>query len=213
MSGIAGAGAGIIQGLAFTPVENLVRLLRDSATSTTGLLIRTLRLPIRANSPLNDVNVPSNPLQAIKTFLSSSSWKKNDSWWHGWKWTVGRDALSYSCFFAAFDVSRRVGLRVRSAIEPETPARVAQAATIVTGGVTASLAAEFVGRPFREAQRLAQQRITVRQAIRQNGYRPFFIKGGISTTGTILQRTAWRLAAVGPWGFGFLVWAWVGDEI
>ena len=108
-----------------------------------------------------------------------------------------------------------MGLRVRSTLEPEghTTARVAQAVTIVTGGVTASLAAEVVGRPFREAQRLAQQRVTVREAVRLNGYRPFFAKRGVSTTGSILQRTAWRLAAVGPWGFGFLVWAWVGDEI
>jgi cyanate permease len=28
-----------------------------------------------------------------------------------------------------------------------------------------------------------------------------------------LKRVGWRMAAVGPWGFGFLVWAYVGGEV
>lgn len=90
LSMIAGGGAGLVQGLAFTPIENVVRLLQQSATGLTSLLVRVLRLPL-PNIPSTEP-IPSSPLQAIKNFLSSDRWKKNPSWWTGWRWSVGRDA-------------------------------------------------------------------------------------------------------------------------
>ncbi len=139
--------------------------------------------------------IPSSPWQALRNFLSSDAWRRSRSWWTGWRW--GRRTrcvslpypalirlilcrLSYSVFFAAFDMTRRVGLRVKAFfggdIQPDwantsvlempskdkessTPtfARIAQATTIVTGGVAASLAAEVAGRPFRARQRITQQ--------------------------------------------------------
>jgi hypothetical protein len=167
--------------------------------------------------------------------------------------------VSYSCFFAAFDMTRRMGLRVKaffgggvqndwgnfitlgfptSPAEPSsTPAvaRVAQATTIVTGGVIASLAAEMAGRPFKACQRMMQQAKQsgsstrsfepIVQTYRTQGLRPFLHpKDGSSPTYSTsasldsrlrrsLKRVGWRLAAVGPWGMGFLVWAWVGGEV
>lgn len=106
-----------------------------------------------------------------------------------------------------------------------TSARVAQATTIVVGGVTASLAAEIAGRPFRACQRIMQTESSmsarpIMATYRAHGIRPF-ISSGIqpqldmtkSRARRAAQRIGWRLAAVGPWGFGFLVWAWVGGEI
>lgn len=168
-------------------------------------------------------------------------------------------------FFAVFDVTRRVGLRVKaffggptsasyhdilSFTVPDSPAakrqeadrqatptiaRVAQAITIVAGGVSASLAAEYAGRPFRTCQRIIQAakatpgpRIPLAQhpvleLYRARGFRPFLRPDEpLQTSPELLQqsrlqrglkRVGWRLAAVGPWGFGFLVWAWVGGEV
>lgn len=122
-------------------------------------------------------------------------------------------SVSYACFFAAFDLSRRTALRIRGMFSREdTMGRVAQAGTIVAGGVSASLVAEVAGRPFREAQRLARQKQSVRQAIRHD-WRPFLRNTQPKLAGSLSRRVAWRLAAVGPWGFGFLVWAWVGGEV
>ncbi|OCF33149.1 hypothetical protein I317_02387 [Kwoniella heveanensis CBS 569] len=312
LSAIAGAGAGLVQGAAFTPVENVVRFLQQSTTSLTALAARFLHLPIQIHTiPQGfDPAQPATPIQAIKNLFASGTWKKSATWWNGWRWAVARDALSYSCFFAAFDVTRRVGLRVKAlfggSIQADwdnifvldfpddesacsspggaggkpssgivqssdfgtgqasvpTIARVAQAATIVTGGVLASLLAEAAGRPFRACQRImyihsrAQEQALARlkqgtkpilvggaevpnlgkdwnpilRTFREKGWRPFLqpdkppvnmgstqpIEGMVKREPRLmrgLKRVGWRLAAVGPWGFGFLVWAWVGGEV
>lgn len=164
--------------------------------------------------------------------------------------TDRRCSVSYSCFFAAFDITRRVGLRVKTLFEgasqPDwrnfvsfssddeavatppghtpTVARVAQATTIVAGGITASLVAEMAGRPFKACQRLSQHAGTdphpIRDAYRTQGLRPFIYPDASKTPlptartlNNVVKRLGWRLAAVGPWGFGFLVWAWVGGEV
>lgn len=90
LSAVSGGMAGLVQGIAFTPIENVVRLLQQSATSLTSLLIRTLRLPL-PNIPSAEP-IPANPAIAIRNFLSSETWRKSRSWWSGWRWTVARDA-------------------------------------------------------------------------------------------------------------------------
>ncbi|WVR03293.1 hypothetical protein IAU60_000284 [Kwoniella sp. DSM 27419] len=288
LSAIAGAGAGLLQGLAFTPVENVVRFLQQYTTSLTAMAAQFLHLPIKVHQiPKGfDPAQPATPVQAIRNLFASGTWRKSATWWNGWRWAVTRDALSYSCFFAAFDVTRRVGLRVKALfggnIESDwnnilvldfgeggaadkcndeddhkvpTIARVAQATTIVTGGVIASILAEMAGRPFRACQRiiylndLASKQAVARlrqgtqpilvggpaepvnpilRTFREKGLRPFLqpdkpppsstkpIDGAIQRQGAMkrmMKRVGWRMAAVGPWGFGFLVWAWVGGEV
>ncbi|WVQ74024.1 hypothetical protein IAR50_003605 [Cryptococcus sp. DSM 104548] len=314
LSAIAGAGAGLIQGMAFTPVDNVVRLIHQSTTSWVNILARFVHLPV-PKTPDNMKGNSVTPVQAMKNFFSDDAWRRNRNWWIGWRWAVARDALSYSCFFAAFDVTRRVGLRVKGMFggniehdwdnifvvdfddhahdkstspssisqnpssslptyrptgdQPQAPtlARVAQAATIVTGGVLASLLAQAAGRPFRECQRIMQldDRAWARRAARgetvatrphfwqallkprpggrphpilnalqTNGLRPFIrseaeiqsaqmkrelaqeaqAQGRIrGMVGTVVKRVGWRVASVGPWGCGFLVWAWIGGEV
>lgn len=90
LSAISGGLAGLVQGVAFTPIENVVRLLQQSATSLSSLLVRTLRLPL-PNIPTAGP-IPSNPAIALREFLSSETWRKSKSWWSGWRWTVARDA-------------------------------------------------------------------------------------------------------------------------
>lgn len=215
---------------------------------------------------------------------------------------VGR--LSYSCFFAAFDVTRRVALRVKALFggniehgwenifiiefpddhpqsaspsisnspakyrpdsdqpQARTIARVAQATTIVTGGIIASYLAQMAGRPLRTCQRImmlderermraekAQGRAqaggagsvsssnssnTLRrgkphpilEVLRTKGIRPFIHSEGLLQSAPMkeafqqegrlvrtMKSVGWKMAAMGPWGFGFLVWAWVGGEV
>jgi len=144
--------------------------------------------------------------------------------------------------------------------ETPTIARIAQATTIVAGGVSASILAEVVGRPFRTCQRIMQKSklglesnlslpnaFVSRQSVigntsgingmrgrtshpimevyKKQGIRPFMQSETWSPSsspvlneqGNALKRMArrvgWRLVGVGPWGFGFLVWAWVGGEV
>jgi hypothetical protein len=193
---------------------------------------------------------------------------------------MARDALGYGLFFASFDLSRRAGLAVKAWLTPPekrtlspkeaadtmnpeplapTSARIAQALCLVTGGISASFLAEFVGRPIRRIEDLV--RAKERQAtglhfaarptrgavrpfsagsdrivlntLKEHGVRWFFrspaeYHGPVAvqeaqktgqriakrvTIGARLQRFGWRMVGVGPWGFGFVVFAYLGGEI
>lgn len=219
--------------------------------------------------------------------------------WQGAKWTISRDAVAYGVFFAAFDVSRRTGLAVKvmttervtgrkivssdevmatpagALLTPLAPtsARLAQAVCLVTGGISASLLAEYVSRPFRILEdawktqertasglsfrpspthgsaaktgrtrpfngRDVRPRKLVSEIYHSQGVRGFFRnpadlhplkprradapptnRADLSTStkrSAITQRLSrlgWRLVGVGPWGFGFLVFAYLGGEV
>lgn len=62
------------------------RLLRRSASSFKPLL-SLLHL-----SPKYQSQEIVTPVQALREFLSSDSWRRPPSWWAGWRWTVARDA-------------------------------------------------------------------------------------------------------------------------
>lgn len=188
-------------------------------------------------------------------------------------------SASYSIFFATFDVTRRVGVRVKSVMsqraggpvdgsaadaedeaaalraaalappsQTPTSARLAQALTIVTGGVVAAHFAEISGRPFRACQRYAStanaERLRLQDAGKavpdrylhpvkyvwqHHGLRGFMhrdeaplaakhqaeakSRGPLRMVARVAGRVAWRVASVGPWGIGFLVFAWIGGEV
>jgi hypothetical protein len=188
-------------------------------------------------------------------------------------------SASYSIFFATFDITRRVGLRVKSVMsrraggpvdgsaadaedeaaelraaaaappsQTPTSARLAQAVTIVTGGVVAAHFAEISGRPFRACQRYAStakaERLRLQEAGKavparylhpikyvwqHHGMRAFMhrdeaplaakhkaeakAQGPLRVMARVAGRVVWRVASVGPWGIGFLVFAWIGGEV
>lgn len=124
--------------------------------------------------------------------------------------------------------------------ETPTAARVAQAVTIVLGGVAAASAAEFSGRPFRKARRLAMRAQLERSNLppgatasfklqhpvlsfyRENGLKGFYktdkppqppAKGFSGIALRVCSRIGWRIAAMGHWGAGFLIFAWIGGEV
>jgi hypothetical protein len=197
--------------------------------------------------------------------------------------------LGFGMFFSAFDVSRRLGLGVKAMLTPEktmilmdsdagnlgkgqmvddfglhpvapTKARLAQAACLVAGGITASFLAEFVTRPIRKLEDLAKIKENrapglefkakpthirgairpfqssilplVRRTVHDEGLKGFFRNPaalhtplsdrafvnriplrGLQRVKMRLTKLGWRLVGVGPWGFGFLIFAYVGGEV
>lgn len=240
----------------------------------------------------HDIGLPRTP-QDVKNFLGVGDGFIKA--WQGAKWTVSRDAIAYGVFFAAFDISRRTGLAVKAmttervtgrkmvssddvvpaagqTTSAPTSARLAQAVCLVTGGISASLLAEYVSRPFRILEdawktqertasglsfkpspshgsaktgrtqpfngKQVRPRRLVAELYRHQGLRGFFRNpaelhplkprhpAGSSgdrmelATATSrsritqrLSRLGWRLVGVGPWGFGFLVFAYLGGEV
>lgn len=91
LSAIAGAGAGVLQGMAFTPIENVVRFIQQSASSVTAMTFRFLHLPLPKTAAA--LGPPAKSVrEAFDTLLARSSWHKSNSWWSGWRWAIGRDA-------------------------------------------------------------------------------------------------------------------------
>lgn len=124
--------------------------------------------------------------------------------------------------------------------ETPTAARIAQAVTIVLGGVAAASVFEVSGRPFRKARRLSLRAQVERSHLqpgapvdfklkhpvlafyKENGVRGFFrtestpqppAKGFSGMALRVCSRIGWRIAAMGPWGAGFLIFAWIGGEV
>jgi hypothetical protein len=156
----------------------------------------------------------------------------------------------FAAFFAIFEITRRVASRTKiasqSAIESwkfgesrtqslkrHLP-RTVHGFTLVSGGVVAGLAYEFVSRPFDIARKAVQQdkvmytkdhgsaMTAIMRKTRQDGIATFFRdpSGGQSTTsspGNVgsrrLYATLRTLARVGPWGVGFLAWEAFGPGI
>jgi hypothetical protein len=112
--------AGVLQGVAFTPVENTVKILRkgtmtwfDGMRSLVGLQ------PIHHHHPhpiaQHHTRSPSTIIPAItqnvRSFLGLGAGLGPA--WHGLRWSIARDGVAYAVFFAAFDASRRAGLEVK----------------------------------------------------------------------------------------------------
>lgn len=270
------------------------RILQRGTTSWLEAFSRVFSYS-RSPAPIvQDIGLPKTP-QEVKSFLGFGEGFIKA--WQGVKWTISRDAVAYGVFFAAFDISRRAGLEVKVIVSeriaakhntgqvfvqdadtgntPKAPtsARIAQAACLVTGGVSASILAEYASRPFRILEEVAkiQKRVALASGLkltgnpptsamtmksvnapseiktsklmtemyRRQGVRGFFqnpaefhtahlhpelqkeqarmtanvSKASKANKGLALGRLGWRLVGVAPWGFGFLVYAYLGGEV
>ena len=137
MNALAGAGAGAIQGVAFAPIENAVKLLQRGITSWTEAFSRvfgfnnhhTTTSTTTRFHPIKDLKIPKNR-QQVKQFLGLGEGFVKA--WNGVRHVMVRDALGYALFFSTFDVSRRVGLGVKAWLTPENPALVPLVAAYTT---------------------------------------------------------------------------------
>ncbi|KAK0210239.1 hypothetical protein DFS33DRAFT_1291634 [Desarmillaria ectypa] len=168
--------------------------------------------------------------------------------WDGWGWGCAKDMCGFAVFFSIFEITRRISVSAKEAAHDliasklaiESPsekrkdtfarqfARTIHGVTLVTGGVVAGLAYEFVGRPWDIARRTVQLDlissdhtggkhslfIILLQKFREEGLTYFFWNpykvvdhsrsfSPFQRRLGIMLRT---LGRVGPWGVGFLVW-------
>jgi hypothetical protein len=140
-----------------------------------------------------------------------------------------------------------------------TSARLAQAACLVTGGISASFLAEFVTRPIRRIEDLVKLKENrapglefkakptrirgivrpyqgsvlplIKETFKKEGLNGFFRNptelhtplsdkassrrpvSGLERANMRLKRFGWRLIGVGPWGVGFVMFAYLGGEV
>jgi len=160
--------------------------------------------------------------------------------WNGWGWGFAKDICGFAAFFAIFDITRRVATTTQAAVqditlgvtEGEQPfkrhfPRFVHGITLVTGGVFAGLAYEFVSRPWDLARRAVpldrgrrSAALIIFQKFRDDGAIAFFRDPSPHTASIHspnkhrrLRSTLRTLARVGPWGFGFLAWEAFGNSL
>ncbi len=234
LSATAGMAAGILQGLLFTPVENTVGVLRRGTIGWVEGWRKVIGLETSSDSKLKGRSIISgvkgekSVLQSIRRFLGIPHGIA--AAWRGVRWGIARDGVSYAVFFAAFDGSRRTGLEVKkmmmwrdplsdskdtvaigngeaSLTSAPTSARLAQATTLVFGGISASLLAEFTSRPFRKLESFSRRKEARAPGLEFSAHpnrgivRPFNRTGGvINMTGRLIKEQGWKSLFRNPAG-------------
>ena len=177
-------GAATVDPFSSTPA----RLLQRGITSWSEAFSRVFGFKSTTSPfrPIRALGLPKSP-QEVKQFFGFGQGVRKA--WAGVKYAMVRDAIGYAFFFSTFDISRRVGLAVKAWLTPDdqlvlvgneygrvgsgelvdeyglhpkapTRARLAQAACLVTGGITASFLAEYATRPMRKIEDLVKLKET-----------------------------------------------------
>ncbi|KAJ7871400.1 hypothetical protein B0H14DRAFT_2723896 [Mycena olivaceomarginata] len=198
MAALAGSLAGGTQALVSAPAEN-VRLLVEGGTSHNSWL-RAWKDVFRGSSPPPS----SSRHQTIEEIRQLRSWMRDvgdmaGRGWHGLGYTLGKDVTGFAAFFAIFDITRRIALKVRSVVQDATRSvespggnsstknrlpQIFHGVTLVSGGVVAGLSYEVIGRPWDVARHAARLNLPnqeyhspllfVTQKIRQDGFLSLF---------------------------------------
>ncbi|KAJ6608591.1 hypothetical protein B0H10DRAFT_519187 [Mycena sp. CBHHK59/15] len=239
MAALAGAIAGGTQAIVSAPADN-VRLLVEGGHSGHSWSHGWKEIFRGAPPPAS-----SSRHETIQDIRQVRSWMKEvgdmaGRGWSNWGYTFGKDVTGFAAFFAIFEITRRIALKVRATSQNTT--RLVQAprflhgVTLVTGGVLAGLSYEIIGRPWdvarravhlnRVANRPQEYRspvVLVAQKIQQEGFLCLFrdptaVAASTSfTAGGSGRRRIYSvlrtLARVGPWGVGFLVWEAYGSGL
>ncbi|KAJ7273192.1 hypothetical protein C8J57DRAFT_1317099 [Mycena rebaudengoi] len=192
---LSGAVAGAAQAIVSAPAEN-VRILIEGGTSGHSWSHAWKEVfrgtPSTASASRHDT---------IEEIRQVRSWMKEvgemgGRAWSGFGWTLGKDVTGFSAFFAIFEITRRIALKLKTAAQERLSEYQGRRATtlrrqvppivhgvsLVTGGVVAGLSYELIGRPWEVARRavhlermthLARERrsplVLVAQKIQQEG--------------------------------------------
>ncbi|KAK0502643.1 hypothetical protein EDD18DRAFT_1134283 [Armillaria luteobubalina] len=246
-SALSGAIAGGAQAVVAAPAEN-VRLLLEGGTvyhSWSHAWKEVFR---------GTQSIPSaSRVQNIEEIREVRSWMREvgdmaGRGWDGWGWGCAKDMCGFAVFFSIFEITRRISASAKEAAHDLIASKLAieslsekrkdslarqfprtiHGVTLVTGGVVAGLAYEFVGRPWDVARRTVQlDHISSDRAggkhspftallnrFREEGLVYFFRNPykvvdhahSISPSQRRLNTMLRTLGRVGPWGVGFLVW-------
>ncbi|KAJ7929224.1 hypothetical protein B0H13DRAFT_941113 [Mycena leptocephala] len=171
---IAGALAGGTQALVSAPAEN-VRLLVEGGTSHNSWS-HAWKEVFRGSPP----PPTASRHDTIEEIRKVRSWMKEvgdmtGRGWHGLGYTLGKDVTGFAAFFAIFDITRRIALKIKAVTEnvtrsDESPSgnsskkshfpQFLHGATLVSGGVIAGLSYEVIGRPWDVARHAARLNLT-----------------------------------------------------
>jgi len=119
MAAVAGALAGGTQALVSAPAEN-VRLLVEGGTSHNSWLHAWKEVFRGTPAPRS-----SSRHETIEEIRQVRSWMREvgdmaGRGWHGLRYTLGKDVTGFAAFFAIFDMTRRIALKVRSVTQDAT---------------------------------------------------------------------------------------------
>ncbi|KAF8163169.1 hypothetical protein B0H34DRAFT_311174 [Crassisporium funariophilum] len=240
LNAVAGGMAGASQAIVAAPAENVRILLEHgfgghswSCAWKEVFREKVITVNSSASNQLQDVRQLRSWLQEVGQLAGRG--------WNGWGWTCGKDACGFAAFFSIFEVSRRAGSAIRgisqewistsntsNALVKQQLPPVINGVVLVTGGVVAGLAYEFICRPWDVARRVIHLerlqspnresvfRLLTRK-VTADGVHSFFRSVALShypqekrTRWNLILRTAGR---VGPWGVGFLVWEACGPGL
>jgi len=199
MAAVAGALAGGTQALVSAPAEN-VRLLVEGGTSHNSWLHAWKEVFRGTPAPRS-----SSRHETIEEIRQVRSWMREvgdmaGRGWHGLRYTLGKDVTGFAAFFAIFDMTRRIALKVRSVTQDATRSvestggnsskkkhlpQLLHGVTLVSGGVIAGLSYEVIGRPWDVARHAARLNlltdreyrsplVLVTQKIQQDGFLSLF---------------------------------------
>ena len=175
---IAGATAGAAQSIISSPLDNIRALLAPSPATSLAAQTKQWQgwrsIAVQALFPnwlTSSTSVKSNPIRFLVNWWRSS--------WSLFIFTLLRDSIGFSAFFAIYDLSRTLGKRAGKAVDRYQtlieqrsrdmgislqdlldndmlgrgwPGRVVQALVIVFCGVLAGVSYGLVGRPFDKAR-------------------------------------------------------------
>ncbi|KAJ7184271.1 hypothetical protein C8R46DRAFT_455907 [Mycena filopes] len=172
MAALAGALAGGTQAVVSAPAEN-VRLLVEGGTAKNSWS-HAWKAVFRGSAPST-----SSRNETIEEIRKVRNWMKEvgdmaGRGWNGLGYTLGKDVTGFAAFFAIFEITRRIALRVKALTQDATRSAeatghikhlppFAQGLTLVTGGVAAGLSYEVIGRPWDVARHAARLNVLSNQ--------------------------------------------------
>ncbi|KAJ7702306.1 hypothetical protein B0H17DRAFT_1157479 [Mycena rosella] len=185
MAALAGALAGGTQALVSAPAEN-VRLLVEGGSSSGSSRNSWLHAwkEVFRGTPRPTSASRQETIQEIRQMRS---WMREvgdmaGRGWHGLGYTFGKDLTGFAAFFAIFEVTRRIALKIKALSQDAMRSvesgsgqgksfrnhvpQLANGVTLVTGGVVAGLSYEVIGRPWEVARQAVRLRVVTSQEYR-----------------------------------------------
>ncbi|KAJ7093244.1 hypothetical protein C8R44DRAFT_402597 [Mycena epipterygia] len=177
MAALAGALAGGTQALVAAPADN-VRLLVEGGTSRNSWVHAWKEVFRGAPTPQS-----ASRHETIEDIRKVRSWMREvgdmaGRGWNGLGYSFGKDLTGFAAFFAIFEITRRIALKVRAVSYEATRAaesggrkeshlpKILHGLTLVTGGVIAGLSYEVIGRPWDVARQTVRLNFLTNQEYR-----------------------------------------------
>ncbi|KIJ24745.1 hypothetical protein M422DRAFT_69462 [Sphaerobolus stellatus SS14] len=235
VAALSGGVAGAVQALAAAPAEN-VRIVLEGGRirgswSSAWKEVFAGTESLSSKSP--KVAHHRAEMRKVQQWMSEVRYMAGRGW-HGLGFGVAKDTCAFTIFFAIFETSRRSAAKARSfskrvlnsmATQVSSTSkthipRVVHSTAIVSGGLVAGLAYEFVSRPFDAARRAIhapqgrKSSVTkiLLKKVQEDGIVGFF-RDPMRNAPSSRFKWLRMIGRVGPWGIGFLAWENFGPDL